>query len=218
MNKEPQTFAVYCSGGASRVIKFYSFEENLDKYKPQKVIYDGEMINVINNLKNLFGEDLILFNENSKFYDHNRIHNSTSKFIEHKLIKYSISYLFCFGVKILKKSLIDKYKKRLINFHPSLLPSFKGLLSINQAIDYGAAIIGNSAHFIDEGVDSGEIILQTAMLTDDIDDIEDVLEMQFPMIKMVLRDILNYNINNSEILNELSERTKSLLIPNNCKL
>ena len=179
MNKKPKTFIIYCSEGASRVIKFYSFEENLANYKPQKVIYDGERLNVISPLQNLFGDDLIIFNKNSKSFNPKRIHNSTSEFIETKLIEYSVDYLLCFGNKILKKSLIDKYNKRLINFHPALLPSFKGLLSINQALDYGVSIIGNTTHFIDEGIDTGKIILQTAMLTEDFEDYEDVLEMQF---------------------------------------
>lgn len=218
MNKTPKKFAIYCSEGASRVIKFYSFEENLTNYKPQKVIYDGERLDVINLLQNLFEEDLILFDRSSKLFNPERIHNSTSQFIETKLIEYSIDYLLCFGNKILKKSLIDKFKKRLINFHPALLPSFKGLLSINQAFDYGVPIIGNSAHFIDEGIDTGKIILQTAMLTEDFDDYEDVLEMQFPMIKMILRDVLNYDIKQKEIMKELSNRKKRLLIPKKCTL
>ena len=218
MNKTPKTFAIYCSEGASRVIKFYSFEENLVQYKPQKVIYDGEIINVISTLQNLFGEDLILFNKNSKLFNPKRIHNSTSEFIETKLIEYSIDYLLCFGDKILKESLIDKYSKRLINFHPALLPSFKGLLSINQALDYGVSILGNTAHFIDKGIDTGKIIIQTAMLSADFEDYEDVLEMQFPMIKMILRDVLNYDINQTDIVKELSNRNKSLLLPKKCTL
>ena len=218
MNKTPKTFAIYCSEGASRVIKFYSFEENLVNYRPQKVIYDGERFNVINTLQNLFGEDLIIFDRSSKLFNPKRIHNLTSEFIETKLIEHSIDYLLCFGDKILKKSLVDKFSKRLINFHPALLPSFKGLLSINQAFDYGASIIGNTAHFIDEGIDTGEIILQTAMLTEDFDDYEDVLEMQFPMIKMILRDVLNYNIIEADLMKELSNRNKKLLMPRKCKL
>jgi|TARA_B110000908_G_C10208711_1_gene429090 phosphoribosylglycinamide formyltransferase-1 len=218
MNKIPKTFAIYCSEGASRVIKFYSFEENLVNYKPQKVIYDGERFNIINTLQNLFGEDLIILDKSSKLFNPKRIHNSTSEFIETKLIEYSIDYLLCFGDKILKKSLIDKFSKRLINFHPALLPSFKGLLSINQAFDYGVSIIGNTAHFIDEGIDTGKIILQTAMLNEDFDDYEDVLEMQFPMIKMILRDVLYYDIKQTDIMKELSNRNKRLLIPKKCKL
>jgi phosphoribosylglycinamide formyltransferase-1 len=218
MKKTPKSFAIYCSEGASRVIKFYSFEENLINYKPVKVIYDGERLIVIKTLRNLFGKDLIIFDRNSKFFNPKRIHNSTSEFIETKLTEHSIDYLLCFGDKILKKSLIDKFRNRLINFHPALLPSFKGLLSINQALNSGVSIIGNTAHFIDEGIDSGKIILQTAMLTEDFIDFEDVLELQFPMIKMILRDVLNYDIRQIEVMKEISKRKKTILIPKKCIL
>lgn len=213
-----KTFIIYCSAGASRVINFYSIKENLNNYKPQKVIYDGERVNIIEILRDLFGDNLILFNKKSISYNPKRIHSSTSDFIEKVLNANSSDYLLCFGDKILKKSLIDKYKKRLINFHPALLPSFKGLLAINQALEYKVSLIGNTAHFIDEGVDTGQIILQTAMLTEDYEDYEDILEMQFPMLKMVLRDILNYKINDDDLLKEISKRSKKLLIPKKCKV
>ncbi len=218
MNKVNKTFTIYCSEGASRVVRFYSFRDNINKYKPCKVIYDGERDDIIQILSDLFGDDLIVFNRDSKSFNPNRKHNSTSEFINSVLDNFSIEYLLCFGDKILKKSLLEKYPNKLINFHPALLPSFKGLLSINQALDFGAAILGNTVHFIDEGIDTGRIILQTAMLTEDFEDYEDVLEMQFPMIKMILRDILHYDIDQEDIMKELSNRNKKILIPQRCKL
>jgi len=91
-------------------------------------------------------------------------------------------------------------------------------LSINQALDNGVSIIGNTTHFIDEGIDTGKIILQTAMLTEDFEDYEDVLEMQFPMIKMILRDVLKFDIKQTDIMKELPNRKKRLLIPKKCIL
>jgi len=218
MIKIKKTFTIYCSERASRVIKFYSFKNNLENYRPRKVIYDGDRTNTIKTLSELFQDDLILFNKNSESFNPKRIHNSTSEFIHKILDEHSTEYLLCFGDKILKKTILNKYPKKLINFHPSLLPSFKGLLSINQALDYGVSLIGNTAHFIDEGVDTGRTILQTAMLSEDFEEYEDVLEMQFPMIKMILRDILNYDIKEGDIMNEITHRNKTILIPKICKL
>jgi len=124
--------------------------------------------------------------------------------------------LLCFGDKILKKGLVESYKNRLINFHPSILPSFKGLSAIDQANTFGVDFLGNTAHFIDEGIDTGKIIVQTAMLQEDFECYEDVLELQFPMIKIILRDILNYKVSEDDILRELVNRKKPFLIPSKC--
>lgn len=215
---KPKTFAIYCSEGASRVIKFYAVNENLERYKPLKVIYDGSRKEVLDKLTELFQGDLVVFDKSSELYNPKRIHNSTSEFIQKTLLEYSVDYLLCFGDKILKKGLISLYQKRLINFHPSLLPSFKGLLGINQSLDYGVSVLGNTAHYIDEGVDTGEIILQTAMLSEEFEDYEDVLEMQLPMIKMILRDIVGYNISDDVLFKELSNRNKKILIPRKCRI
>jgi len=183
-----------------------------------KLVYDGEKEDVIKILNEMFGDDFIIFNNNVKTYDPNRIHNSTSQFLHKKLDEFSIEYLLSFGGKILKKEFINSYPNKLINFHPAILPSFKGFLSINQALNSGVNFLGNTAHFIDEGIDTGKILIQTAMLAEDFEDYEDVLEMQFPMIKMILRDILNYEINDKDIMRELENRTKKMLIPQKCTL
>jgi phosphoribosylglycinamide formyltransferase-1 len=49
-----------------------------------------------------------------------------------------------------------------VNVHPSLLPAFPGVRAIEQALDYGVKLIGVTVHFVDEGVDSGPIVLQEA--------------------------------------------------------
>lgn len=63
-------------------------------------------------------------------------------------------------MRILSAKIIQQYKNRIINIHPSLLPAFQGKDAQKQAIEYGVKITGCSTHFVDEGTDTGPIILQ----------------------------------------------------------
>lgn len=75
-------------------------------------------------------------------------------------------------MRILRGPLLERYAGRILNVHPSLLPSFKGLHAQRQALDYGVKIAGCSVHFVDASVDGGPIILQAAVEVDDDDDDE----------------------------------------------
>jgi phosphoribosylglycinamide formyltransferase 1 len=66
-------------------------------------------------------------------------------------------------MELLGPELIRRFAGRLVNVHPSLLPSFPGLGAMEQALTYGVKVIGVTVHFVDEGVDSGAIILQEAL-------------------------------------------------------
>jgi phosphoribosylglycinamide formyltransferase-1 len=68
--------------------------------------------------------------------------------------------------------LLEHYQGRMLNIHPALLPSFPGLHAQKQALDHGAKISGVTVHFIDEGCDTGAIILQAAVpvLEDDTEE------------------------------------------------
>ncbi len=64
------------------------------------------------------------------------------------------------------EEIIDRYRYRIINIHPALLPSFKGTHGIKDAFDYGVKITGVTVHFVDEGLDSGPIIIQEHVIVD----------------------------------------------------
>jgi phosphoribosylglycinamide formyltransferase 1 len=64
---------------------------------------------------------------------------------------------------ILDGAFIARFRDRIINVHPSLLPAFPGLDAIGQALGYGVKVFGVTVHFVDEGVDTGAIILQRAV-------------------------------------------------------
>ncbi|NWF94916.1 MAG: phosphoribosylglycinamide formyltransferase [Candidatus Thorarchaeota archaeon] len=66
-------------------------------------------------------------------------------------------------MRILTSVLVDAYKNRIINIHPSLLPAFKGVDAQKQALEYGVKITGCTTHFVDLDMDAGPIILQTSV-------------------------------------------------------
>lgn len=63
-------------------------------------------------------------------------------------------------MRIVGKDLISAFRNRIVNIHPALLPSFPGLDSQKQALDHGVKVSGCTVHFVDEGCDTGPIILQ----------------------------------------------------------
>lgn len=77
-------------------------------------------------------------------------------------------------MRLLTPGFIAAYRHRILNIHPALLPSFPGLHAQRQALAYGAKISGATVHFVDEGVDTGPIILQAAVPVLD-DDTEETL-------------------------------------------
>jgi phosphoribosylglycinamide formyltransferase-1 len=75
-------------------------------------------------------------------------------------------------MRIVKGMLLDEYAGRMLNIHPALLPSFKGLHGQRQALEYGAKVAGCTVHFVDAGIDTGPIIIQRVVpvLEDDTED------------------------------------------------
>jgi phosphoribosylglycinamide formyltransferase-1 len=63
-------------------------------------------------------------------------------------------------MELLSSAFIRRFRGRIVNVHPSLLPAFPGLRAIEQALEYGVRVMGVTVHFVDEGVDSGPVILQ----------------------------------------------------------
>ena len=81
-----------------------------------------------------------------------------------KLEELSVELVVMAGwMRIVGEEIINRFKNRLINIHPSLLPSFKGVDAIQQAIDQRVTITGCTVHYVQEEVDSGSIIIQAAV-------------------------------------------------------
>ena len=66
-------------------------------------------------------------------------------------------------MRIISPGFVKKYKNKIINIHPALLPAFPGLNSQKQALDYGAKYSGCSVHFVDAGMDTGPVIIQAVV-------------------------------------------------------
>ena len=66
-------------------------------------------------------------------------------------------------MELLSEPFVGRFRDRIVNVHPALLPSFPGLDAIGQALDHGVKVTGVTVHFVDEGVDSGPIVLQRAV-------------------------------------------------------
>jgi phosphoribosylglycinamide formyltransferase-1 len=80
------------------------------------------------------------------------------------LRKYEVDLVLLAGyMKIVTPVLIETYRNRMMNIHPSLLPSFPGLDGQKQALEWGVKVAGCTVHFVTEGVDEGPIILQAAV-------------------------------------------------------
>ena len=77
-------------------------------------------------------------------------------------------------MRILTPVLLKAFPHKIMNIHPALLPSFPGIHGQKQAVDYGVKISGCTVHFVDEGIDTGPIIIQAAVQVLD-DDTEETL-------------------------------------------
>ncbi len=101
-----------------------------------------------------------------QFVDH-RIYKTREGFDEKliamlKAAKVDLVILAGF-MRILTESFIDAFPGAIMNIHPALLPSFPGLHAARQALEYGARFSGCTVHFVDKGVDTGPVILQSVV-------------------------------------------------------
>jgi len=102
---------------------------------------------------------------------------SYDRAIVNELKKESIDFIALAGyMKILTAYFTKEYKNRIINVHPSLLPSFKGKQGIKDAFTYGAKITGVTIHFVNEKMDAGPIILQESFKIQERDTLETLTE------------------------------------------
>lgn len=93
---------------------------------------------------------------------------------------------------IIPRCLFSLAKFGAINLHPSLLPRYRGRASINWAILRGETEVGLTAHFIDEGLDTGDIITQLTIGLDREHDVGDALSALMPQYRKITKDVLSF--------------------------
>lgn len=179
--------AFYVSNKGTRLIKTL---KKLDGEKSQ-LLQDINFV-LIDNDKNQKLKELCkylkidLIEKNLNMIEKNKISDFISKLLLELLKKRKIDYLFIFCDKVLRGKLLGDYKNRIINFHPSLLPSFKGLSAIDRALAEHSFLLGNTAHFVDKTVDGGPIIMQSLIHESKFKDYDSLLNMQIEMLTQLM--------------------------------
>jgi phosphoribosylglycinamide formyltransferase-1 len=84
-------------------------------------------------------------------------------------------------MQLLTGGFLGRFPGRVINVHPALLPAFPGLHAVEQALEYGVKVFGVTVHFVDDGVDTGPVILQRAVELPDAINADEVLERLHPI-------------------------------------
>jgi phosphoribosylglycinamide formyltransferase-1 len=101
-------------------------------------------------------------------------------------------------MRLLSPSFIQAFRNRILNIHPSLLPAFPGVDAQRQALEYGVKVSGCTVHFVDEGLDSGPIILQAVVPVLDGDTEESlsarILEQEHKIYSKAIQHVLDGQI------------------------
>ena len=107
-------------------------------------------------------------------------------------------------MQLLDADFLGRFPQRVINVHPALLPAFTGIGAVEQALAYGVKVFGVTVHFVDQGVDSGPVILQRAIELPDAADAEAVHDLLRPLehellpeaIRLIARDAVSFDAAN----------------------
>ena len=98
------------------------------------------------------------------------------------LARYGVELVVLAGyMQLLSRAFLERFRGRVINVHPALLPAFPGLRAVEQALAYGVKVFGVTVHFVDEGVDTGPVILQQAIELPDARSAQEVMDHLQPI-------------------------------------
>jgi phosphoribosylglycinamide formyltransferase 1 len=124
-----------------------------------------------------------------------------------QLAKNSVDLVCLAGyMRLLSATFIRQFPNRILNIHPSLLPAFPGLDAQHQALAHGVKITGCTVHFVDEGLDAGPIILQSAVAVTDGDTVDTlsarILQEEHRIYSEAIRLVLagNYRIDGRRVM------------------
>jgi phosphoribosylglycinamide formyltransferase 1 len=181
--------AVFASGNGSN---FQSIAEAIKSGKLEAeiclVVCDREDAYVLERAKL---ENIDSFSFSAKNYSNKTEYESE---ILEKLRQYEIEFIILAGyMRLIGPTLLQKYSQRIVNIHPSLLPSFPGKDAIGQAFDAGVKETGVTVHYVDDGMDTGPVIAQKTVpiLEGDTKDIlqKRIQEMEHDLYPSVLQEL-----------------------------
>jgi len=172
---------------------------------------DDKLVNsILSNEYNKVKTKLIITNKpDSPVIDVAKRHNIKWKCFNHKDYPDRLSHeeaivdflkserihlvVFAHYMRLITKYFVDNYRNRIINIHPSLLPAFKGASGYRDAFDAGVSKSGCTIHYVDEGLDTGDVILQKAvprLCTDNFDSFRSrIHDMECLAIQSVLQSV-----------------------------
>ena len=130
---------------------------------------------VVSNRPNVLGLKVASkYKVRTEILDSNNLTKKKFESLLDKILKKNNINLVCLAgfMKILSKDFVKKWPKMILNIHPSILPSFKGLNAQRQAIENKAKYSGCTVHFVNEEMDSGEIIDQKIVSISNNDDVD----------------------------------------------
>jgi formyltetrahydrofolate-dependent phosphoribosylglycinamide formyltransferase len=139
---------------------------------------------VVSNRPNALGLKVAnKYNIRTEILDSNKLTKENFESLLDKILQKNNINMVCLAgfMKILSKDFIRKWPKMILNIHPSILPSFKGLNAQRQAIENKAKYSGCTVHFVNEEMDSGEIIDQKIVgisTSDDVDSLSKKILME----------------------------------------
>jgi phosphoribosylglycinamide formyltransferase-1 len=168
LNIKRKRIAIFASGNGSNLQAIIDYSKNND--------INGDIVFVLTNNSDAYALKRARNSEiNAECVPFNR---DISRFefgkkISQAIINKKIDLICLAGyMLLLSTDFINEYQNKIINIHPSLLPSFKGMHGIRDAFDYGVKVTGVTVHFVDSELDNGPIILQETVFINEGETVE----------------------------------------------
>ncbi|MCP8618003.1 phosphoribosylglycinamide formyltransferase [Salirhabdus salicampi] len=181
--------AVFASGNGSNFTSIVDFSSHSQSsFEVVLLICDRPQAKVINRAKQA-GIPTFVFSP--KQYESKEQFESE---IVQKLHVAGVQFIALAGyMRLIGKTLLEEYKQRIVNIHPSLLPKFPGKDAVGQALQKGVSETGATVHYVDEGMDTGPIIAQQSVPippNSDRDDVQAIIQqVEHQLYPQVLHEL-----------------------------
>src|SRR5699024_11857526 len=152
MEIEKQARVAVCASGIGTKFEGMSADDNRE-FEPKLLVCHKPKAHAIGKAA-LYGVEILVLTPGS-FPSKADYENEILTKLERLKVEWTVLAGY---MRIVGETLLEAYKNRIVNDHPSLLPSFPGKDAVGQAIDAGVKVSGVTIHFVDEGVDTGPII------------------------------------------------------------